>query len=340
MLGQKRPYDPGGYEAYGACGGCGGWHDAPSPSTGSAESKKPRSEPAAMTPDEAEFFRLTGIKPERWKEQVEEVQASHGQPPGARAEVPTFPAQVTPESMPSMSVAAESPSPVPSLPTMPQAAMGMPPGGLSASQWRPDAVGEESFAPASSQSVFGVPPVAAVNELGMAQQMLLGQMMQQQMMMQMMSQSAGFGQPQDEVKEEDPLNPDNDPNRFSGRIKGFYEIASGGGYGFIDCEAARIKYGRDVYLHSRQMGDAKVGELISFTIVRNAKGEPQARNVMRAEEAMALKAKIQARERREQEQKKQKHQALEKVTVAEKRTGVMTEEEAKRFQASLRKNRQ
>ena len=80
-------------------------------------------------------------------------------------------------------VAAESPSPVPSLPTMPsvapvfpeppipellrvwqkfivlqfaecgqrQAAMGMPPGGLSASQWRPDAVGEESFAPASSQ---------------------------------------------------------------------------------------------------------------------------------------------------------------------------------------------
>lgn len=43
-----------------------------------------------------------------------------------------------------------------------------------------------------------------------------------------------------------------------------------------DCEAARMKYGRDVYLHSRQMGDAKVGELISFTIVRNGKGEPQA----------------------------------------------------------------
>ncbi|CAK9047538.1 unnamed protein product [Durusdinium trenchii] len=105
------------------------------------------------------------------------------------------------------------------------------------------------------------------------------------------SPTAGFafeGFDRQEEPDEDPLNPDNDPNRFSGRIKGFYET-SGGGYGFIDCEAARLKYGRDVYLHSRQMGDAKVGELISFTIVRNGKGEPQARNVMRAEEAMALK---------------------------------------------------
>ncbi|CAJ1455217.1 unnamed protein product, partial [Effrenium voratum] len=70
----------------------------------------------------------------------------------------------------------------------------------------------------------------------------------------------------------------------------------------------------------------------------NARGEPQARNVMRAEEAMALKAKIQARERREQEQKRQKYQALEKVVVPAKKA-VMTEEEAKRFQESLRKNR-
>lgn len=292
-----------------------------------------------MTPEEEEFFRLTGIKPERWQEQVQEVASQ--QP--ARAEVASFPPQAvqaapqSPQSisgLPAPAAASESPCPMPmpSLPTQPQA-LGMPS--------IPSAPGlQESFA--SNRSVFAGPSASPVNEIGMAQQMLLGQMMQQQMMMQMMSQSSfgDFGQPQEEVREEDPLNPDNDPNRFSGRIKGFYEIASGGGYGFIDCEAARIRYGRDVYLHSRQMGDAKVGELISFTIVRNAKGEPQARNVMRAEEAQALKAKIQARERREQEQKKQKHQMLEKVTVAEKRTGVMTEEEAKRFQASLRKNRQ
>ncbi|CAK9035347.1 unnamed protein product [Durusdinium trenchii] len=154
------------------------------------------------------------------------------------------------------------------------------------------------------------------------------------------SPTAGFafeGFDRQEEPDEDPLNPDNDPNRFSGRIKGFYET-SGGGYGFIDCEAARLKYGRDVYLHSRQMGDAKVGELISFTIVRNGKGEPQARNVMRAEEAMALKAKIQKRERREQEQKRQKHQVLEKVVVSERAT-VMSEEEAKRFQEALKKKR-
>ncbi|CAK9047544.1 unnamed protein product [Durusdinium trenchii] len=102
---------------------------------------------------------------------------------------------------------------------------------------------------------------------------------------------------------------------------------------------------------------------ISFTIVRNGKGEPQARNVMRAEEAMALKAKIQKRERREQEQKRQKHQVLatqslqsekerdrggaarcsrklrlEKVVVSERAT-VMSEEEAKRFQEALKKKR-
>eukprot|EP00913_Durusdinium_trenchii_P012449 g11687.t1 len=75
------------------------------------------------------------------------------------------------------------------------------------------------------------------------------------------------------------------------------------------------------------MGDAKVGELISFTIVRNGKGEPQARN-----------AKIQKRERREQEQKRQKHQVLEKVVVSERAT-VMSEEEAKRFQEALKKKR-
>mmetsp|Transcript_21996 Transcript_21996/g.51596 ORF Transcript_21996/g.51596 Transcript_21996/m.51596 type:complete len:328 (-) Transcript_21996:71-1054(-) len=327
MLGQKRPYDPGGY---------GGWHEGGSTSSGE---KKARAEPASMTPEEAEFFRLTGIKPERWQEQVEEVAS---QQPARAAEATSFPSQAAsqPQSMSGLPAASESPCPMPmsSLPPQQAPALGMASPsapGLQAS------APQETFAPNRPGSVFAVPP-APVNEIGMAQQMLLGQMMQQQMMMQMMSQSGfgDFGQPQEEVREEDPLNPDNDPNRFSGRIKGFYEIASGGGYGFIDCEAARIRYGRDVYLHSRQMGDAKVGELISFTIVRNAKGEPQARNVMRAEEALALKAKIQARERREQEQKKQKHQMLEKVTVAEKRTGVMTEEEAKRFQASLRKNRQ
>lgn len=148
----------------------------------------------------------------------------------------------------------------------------------------------------------------------------------------------GMGmQAQDYEEDEDPLNPDNDPNRFSGRIKTYYETP-GGGYGFIDCELARMRYGRDVYLHSRQISDAKVGEMISFTIVRNAKGEPQARNVMRAEEAMALKAKIQRRERREQEQKRMKHQALERAVVPELR-GVMSEEEAKRFQESLKKKR-
>jgi len=143
--------------------------------------------------------------------------------------------------------------------------------------------------------------------------------------------------PQEEA-DEDPLNPDNDPNRFSGRIKVYYETPSGG-YGFIDCEAARLKYGRDVYLHSRQISEAKVGEAISFTIVRNAKGEPQARNVMRAEEAMALKAKIQRRERREQEQKRMKHQTLERAVVPDLRGSVMSEEEAKRFQESLKKKR-
>ena len=272
------------------------------------------------TPEEAEFFRLTGIAPE-----------------GVRDDVPGDP-----------STSAWTADPAATLVNPPPMAAAMPMQQMHTAHVAPTA-------PMAHVAPHVAPPVAATSssdEYGGNHggcdafagsnwwPMSMMPMGMPGLPMAMGMQGCGsFGDffPQEEA-DEDPLNPDNDPNRFSGKIKVYYETPSGG-YGFIDCEAARLKYGRDVYLHSRQISEAKVGEAISFTIVRNAKGEPQARNVMRAEEAMALKAKIQRRERREQEQKRMKHQTLERAVVPDLRGSVMSEEEAKRFQESLKKKR-
>jgi len=91
-----------------------------------------------------------------------------------------------------------------------------------------------------------------------------------------------------------PLNarsaPSLEDERFVGRIKRYVEMPSGGGYGFIDCEETKLRFTRDVYIHRNQMHGLQIGDEVTFTIVRNAKGEPQARNVMRAEDAALLRA--------------------------------------------------
>eukprot|EP00931_Biecheleriopsis_adriatica_P009835 TRINITY_DN110923_c0_g1_i1.p1 TRINITY_DN110923_c0_g1~~TRINITY_DN110923_c0_g1_i1.p1 ORF type:complete len:319 (-),score=95.64 TRINITY_DN110923_c0_g1_i1:45-1001(-) len=317
MLGEKRPLDQG---------------DA---------TKRARLDVSQdMTPDEAEFFRLTGIMPDRMLGGNSSSGGSSGSDqtaaPGQGC-APVAVQQMLASSPVQQADAADAVSAAP-------AAFQGP--GMGAGQVAATAVGAMGTTmpavPAAFPGALPVPALPAAAGFGFNPQMLMGQMMQQQMFMQMMAQTAGQlsgTQAQEEAEEdEDPLNPDNDPNRFTGKIKGFYDLPGGqGGFGFIDCDAAKMKYGRDVYLHSRQAAGAEVGEVVSFTIVRNAKGEPQARNVMRASEAAALKAKIQQRERKEAEKKRAKYQGLEKVSVPEKKTGVMTEEEAKRFQESLRR---
>jgi len=134
-------------------------------------------------------------------------------------------------------------------------------------------------------------------------------------------------QPQEEEKE----------HRFSGHIRRFFGEKNTG-YGFIDCAETKARYGYDVYIHARQMHRCEVGDDVSFSIIRNAKGEPQARNVVKAEDEERFLAK-QAKEAKKQE-----------MALAAKRsagvafatpgpaapTGLMDEEQAKKFMRSLK----
>jgi len=129
---------------------------------------------------------------------------------------------------------------------------------------------------------------------------------------------------------------DNESKGFTGRIKGFYEMPSGGGggYGFIDCSETKIRFGRDVYIHARQMHGFRIGDSVSFTVVRNQKGEPQARNVMRIEDAVFLRAKQQG-----QVSHPEGRPQLRPESSSAPAGGLMDEEEARRFQRSLKENR-
>ena len=77
--------------------------------------------------------------------------------------------------------------------------------------------------------------------------------------------------------------------RYIGRIKR-YQDGPMGGYGFIDCDEVKSRFSRDVYIHKNQMIGFQIGDEVSFTIALNNKGEPQARNVMRRDEAVMLRA--------------------------------------------------
>ena len=77
--------------------------------------------------------------------------------------------------------------------------------------------------------------------------------------------------------------------RYIGRIKR-YQDGPLGGYGFIDCDEVKSRFSRDVYIHKNQMIGFQIGDEVSFTIALNNKGEPQARNVMRRDEAVMLRA--------------------------------------------------
>merc|ERR1712146_98077 len=82
---------------------------------------------------------------------------------------------------------------------------------------------------------------------------------------------------------------------FLGRIKRYVDMPNGGGYGFIDCEETKLHFSRDVYIHKNQMNGLQPGDQVAFTISRNQRGEPQARNVMRGEDAPLLRAQSAAK---------------------------------------------
>jgi cold shock CspA family protein len=66
------------------------------------------------------------------------------------------------------------------------------------------------------------------------------------------------------------------------------------GYGFLACDATKVKYGRDVFLRKVLYAELglQVGDAVHFQVELNEKGFPQARNIMKMDqqsaEALAL----------------------------------------------------
>lgn len=123
-------------------------------------------------------------------------------------------------------------------------------------------------------------------------------------------------------------------DRFVGTIRSFEER---NGYGFIDCEKAKEMFKSDVYIHRQQMHRLSVGDVVNFTIYRNKTGQPQAREVVGVDDKVKLQKKLLQKQGRKEQALAQKRGIDH--THTHTRADAMTEEEAKKFQASLRKRK-
>ncbi|CAK9004017.1 unnamed protein product [Durusdinium trenchii] len=155
-----------------------------------------------------------------------------------------------------------------------------------------------------------------------------------QMQMAQMQAMAAFTAKAEEPPAPAPVDTE---ERYYGLIRDYNESQ---GFGFIECEDAKFRYGMDVFIHRRQMFGLAKGDEVSFVIVRNSQGQPQARHVIKKEETARILEKRKDRERREAAKLQAKKQASEKVFTPSNLEGkVMSEEEARRFQASLKRGR-
>jgi len=64
--------------------------------------------------------------------------------------------------------------------------------------------------------------------------------------------------------------------RFNGVIKSYNE---GKGFGFIACDEMMAQFGSDVFLHHFQLSEFKVGSEVSFGVILNKEGKPQAKEL-------------------------------------------------------------
>jgi len=67
-----------------------------------------------------------------------------------------------------------------------------------------------------------------------------------------------------------------DDQRYSGIVKSFVAKP---GFGFIDCPPLKEAYGRDTWVHGKQLGNFKVGDCVVFSMSLNQQGHPQALNL-------------------------------------------------------------
>eukprot|EP00933_Yihiella_yeosuensis_P069006 TRINITY_DN7509_c0_g2_i1.p1 TRINITY_DN7509_c0_g2~~TRINITY_DN7509_c0_g2_i1.p1 ORF type:complete len:444 (-),score=105.78 TRINITY_DN7509_c0_g2_i1:222-1553(-) len=132
----------------------------------------------------------------------------------------------------------------------------------------------------------------------------------------------------------DPDEPEKEERLF-GVIRDYNESQ---GFGFIESDVAKMRWGMDVFIHRRQMFGLSKGDEVSFVVMQNNNGRPQARSVIKRGETDKILAKRAARDQREQEKMQAKKKTSERVyTPAASEGRVMTEEEAKRFQKSLKR---
>eukprot|EP00928_Gymnodinium_smaydae_P046979 TRINITY_DN31323_c0_g1_i1.p1 TRINITY_DN31323_c0_g1~~TRINITY_DN31323_c0_g1_i1.p1 ORF type:complete len:479 (-),score=61.92 TRINITY_DN31323_c0_g1_i1:49-1485(-) len=64
-----------------------------------------------------------------------------------------------------------------------------------------------------------------------------------------------------------------DSRRHTGSLSSFYPHK---GFGFIQCSETYAEYGKDLWVHSAQVGNFAVGDSVSFSVILNKDGNPQA----------------------------------------------------------------
>merc|ERR1711959_551908 len=73
-----------------------------------------------------------------------------------------------------------------------------------------------------------------------------------------------------------PRRPTSSGQRFTGVIKTFNTV---GNYAFIQCDALKGQYDKDVWCRGDLITGRNIGETISFELGLNLKGQPQAMNI-------------------------------------------------------------
>jgi len=67
-----------------------------------------------------------------------------------------------------------------------------------------------------------------------------------------------------------------DLETFEGTLKSYSDK---NGFGFIDCQTTKQKYGCDVFVHKNEGESVNVGSRVTFQVLLNKKGQPQAKRV-------------------------------------------------------------
>lgn len=99
---------------------------------------------------------------------------------------------------------------------------------------------------------------------------------------------------QEETQEPTTAAPEAE-ERFFGIIRDYSESQ---GFGFIECDEAKLRFGMDTFIHRRQMFGLSRGDEVSFIIIKNGQGQPQARNVIKKDDTKRILSKRKHREDR------------------------------------------